>query len=216
MKKKKDQLQRVVEAMRNGDISSLNQDEIKFFDICNIADNLITLYGPGKKTALMVIETVKQRYSETIHYTTAYDYINRAQLLFNSRSGIDKKYFKGFIVEEIMTLITALKKDLYGDPQSQSDAAEKSEITDPNKKVVKTSIDPKTAKELRESLMFLSEVLALDKEDPIINSEDDFETLVVTDNPKEAGFEDYVILDDEIADRLKELGAKKDENGNWI
>lgn len=215
MKKKKDQIQRVVDAMRNGDISSLNQEEVKFFDICNIADNLITLYGPGKKTAQMVIETVKQRYSETIHYTTAYDYINRAQLIFNSRSGIDKKYFKGFIVEEIMTLITALKKDLYGDPQSTAHQHQISESNDTNRKVAHVSIDPKKAKELRESLMFLSEVLALDKEDPLINPDDEFETLVVTDDPKEAGFEDYVILDDEIADRLKELGAKKDENGNW-
>lgn len=216
---KTDTITTIVKALQNNDLGSLTPAQLEYFEICNLADNLISQYGPGKITAGMLRTTISDRYGKDVHITTAYEYIARAQTIFNSRGGIDKKYWRGFIIEELMVLITELKKDLYG----PDDSTLEKPIADQNGDVIPEltkeakhrALDPKLVREYTSAIDLLKSTLQIDKEDPSIPLEDEFDTLIISSDPKDAGFEDYIILDSEIEDRLIELGATKDKDGNW-
>jgi len=204
-----DNFQAIVRAMKNGDMSTLNNAQLRLFDIYNMADNLITQYGPGKESAYMLQTMIEQKYGEKPHLHSCYAYISQGQNVLNSRSGISKPYWKNFMVEKLVRLINHIENEIYFEHPIEDKEGNPTEATR------MASPDPKLTKEYREAIKELRELLQLDKEEPVIDPDEDIDTIIISSNPADAGFTEFVEMSEELEQTLIGMGAQKDANGNW-
>jgi len=204
----------MAQALRTGDVSGLNPAQQRKFVILDMADNIIRLYGVGKEANEMLQVRIREHFEDrtTLSLRTCQEYISESQILFGSIRTFDKAYWKGMIIDRYFKVVRYQETFMFGttDLKTLHDM-----LADPEKMKQLPKVDSRQLSEYLRALEKLTDLLEINKADPPFNPLDEIQTIVVTNDVKRAGINEYRELADGVEKKLIEMGATKNANGEW-
>lgn len=199
-------IERLAKALEEGATESLPKDLNDLLKNVNIADDLIRHYGPGAKCRKMLQERLG------VSITTAFELMRVAQSLYGTRMAINKSYWRGLVCEELWLTIQDAKQSMWHERKNDDGTP----ALDENGNVIKEyhpdkdmlSIIVKASKEL-------TTLLNLDEPEMPFDPRELYTPPVLTTVPEEAGLPTYREIPEKLTQILTQIGAKRDQNGNW-
>ena len=178
-------IQDVVKKIDRNQVDQFTSEEKEFYDRMMFTDDVIRLHGPGKRARLLIMARFN------VVPATANNYMQQCQSLIGSTYFNDKKYWKSWAIESLVSMKSALEKKLFQvDEETQEVKFELNE-----------SADPKLIKEYREIIAEIRATIGYDEDDPINEIPPAPEVVTVTGDPEKIGLKPVKIS-------LEELRAK--------
>jgi hypothetical protein len=189
----------VINAVIAGEVERLTPEQQEWLSNVNVADDIIRLYGVGKKSRALIAEKLDCELS------TASKWIREAQLFIGSTSIYEKNYWRSWAAERIQNTIIALETAIRVRIKTKdADGNDITTITDD----IDTSIHPKYAETLQKMYKELRETLGYDKEDQMLELPPSPDEIVITGDPKSIGIKPSGLTRDEI---FRRFGVKSME-----
>ena len=189
----------VINAVISGEVERLSPEQQQWLKNVNVADDIIRLYGVGKKSRALIAEKLDCEIS------TASKWMREAQLFIGSTSIYEKQYWRSWAAERIQNTIIALETAICVRITTEGpDGKEITTVTDE----IDTSLHPKYAETLQKMYKELRETLGYDKEDELSELPAAPDEIVITGDAKSIGVKPSGLTRDEI---FRRFGAKSME-----
>ena len=182
----------MISAVIAGEVERLNPEQQLWLTNVNVADDIIRLYGVGKKSRALIAEKLDCELS------TASKWMREAQLFIGSTSIYEKNYWRSWAAERIQATIIALETAI-----RIRTVDEQGNITITDE--IDTKIHPKYAETLQKMYKELRETLGYDKEDQTLELPAAPDEIVITGDPKMIGIRPSGLSRDEI---FRRFGSK--------
>lgn len=175
----------IARKLERHEFENLTPDQKDYVNKVYICDDLIRLYGLGKRT----VELVKERIGCST--TTARKYMQEAQVLIGSTSLYKKNYFKGFAADDIIRNINAINGKIY---KPNEDGTLSDELMSTEDVPFLITAKQKLLKELRETLGY-------DKEDETVDERVIPDMVILSPNVEDIGLKRIELTTKEIIER---------------
>lgn len=192
----------IAQAIESKSVDQLTEIQRRLLVNMSIADDIIRLYGPGKKATNIIC------HKTSLQKTEVYKLIGTAQAFYGTHVIYKKKYWKGLLCEKLYAEIVALEKEIFFIEEGKENDEEAIPMV--NLKAAAVLI-----REYNGAIKQMTELLGLNEDELPFDPKEMYQVPILVTNVEELGITKTTRMSAYLEGKLKSLGAKIDENGRF-
>jgi hypothetical protein len=204
----------VVKALETKNTDRLTEEQILLLNNLSTADDIIRLHGIGPKACDILCEKLG------IQKRHAYDLIADTQRVFGSRWVMDKKYWRGVILDKMWRMVNSLENSIFEPIENigvdaNGNPAEVPDDESTKRMAIRKSVDPKLIVSYSKIMHEIIEMLQLQKEDLPFDPREGYTIPQLSMDPKDLTKANESEISEILHKRLIALGAKLNDDGEF-